>query len=98
MISSTEHSYSTFDSPTFFMYSGDSVPGLDNQQIPAFITDLYNTIPIINAALNVECCDLIPFAVICARSMPRKASPCPLFLPRRKWVGPPTLQRETLVP
>lgn len=52
------------DTTTYFMYSGDSVPGLDNQQIPAFITDLYDTIPIINAAFNVECCDLTPFGVI----------------------------------
>jgi len=36
--------------------------------------------------------------VICAKPMPRKASPCPLFWPRRKWVGPPTLQSVPPVP
>ena len=32
--------------------------------------------------VGVEYCDLSPFGVICAKSLPRKASPCLLFLPR----------------
>lgn len=31
-------------------------------------------------------------------AMQRRASPGPLFWPRRKWDGPPALQRESLAP